>query len=96
MTDGGIEFGVVGTAMVQEPAPELVVFASEQAFEPGAFQRFRIRPTLVQIAFEQLIEFAHAASTVPTQAALLGIAGYHGRTSAKRIQNAISTSIASA
>lgn len=76
MANGGIEVGVIGTGMMQEPAPELIVLAIEQAFEPGALQRFRTWPAPGQIAFQQLVQFAHAAPTAPAQAAQFGVVAH--------------------
>jgi hypothetical protein len=78
MSDGAIEDGIVGSGMIEEPAPERIVLAGEQAFERDSLGRFRAGPSSIQVTFQQLIQLAHAASTTPAQATLLGSVVYHG------------------
>jgi hypothetical protein len=82
-----MEFQIVGLPVArgfvtQAPAPELVVFAIEQALEAGAFGGVGFGPAAVQITAEYLIQLAHAAAATPTQPlqfGAFGIAPLRGR-----------------
>lgn len=84
--DGTCDFGIFGSEPAEEPAPQLVVFASEQSFERGALGRFRAAPGAVEVALEQLVQLAHAAPAAPAQATQFGVLVHPSRIQLKRAQ----------
>ena len=72
--DEGVELGVVGMFEPHEPAPEPIVLAIQQASERGAFGLGGLRPSPVEPAGEQLVEFAHAAARAPAELPEFGVA----------------------
>ncbi len=66
------DFDISGSLVAKEPAPEPIVFAVQQPSENPAFLFGSRRVFAIQPAFQQLIEFAHAAPASPAQALDLG------------------------
>src|SRR5690606_37961796 len=66
--DEGIELRIGRLFAAHEPAPELIVLASEQPEENRPLRLVRLRPAGVEISQHQLVEFAHAAPAAPAQA----------------------------
>src|SRR5688500_11815022 len=58
--------------MSTHPAPEPIVVAVQQPQERAAPAAGRRRPPTGEVAFQQLVEFAHSAPATPAQAAQLG------------------------
>src|SRR5690606_23361151 len=75
--DEGIELRIGRLFAAHEPAPELIVLASEQPEENRPLRLVRLRPAGVEISQHQLVEFARAAPAAPAQAPQPGLFRVH-------------------
>ena len=78
--DEGVEVGIVGTVVAEEPLPQPIVLAVQQPSENRPLGFGGHRPTLVEPPLEQPVEFPHATPAAPTQTTEFeGIVFRHGR-----------------
>ncbi len=67
-TDKRRDFDIGGSLVAKEPAPDPIVLAVQQPSENPALGLGRRREFPVQPAFQQLVQFPHAAAAAPAQA----------------------------